>query len=35
VPEVLVDVADEVEDSGGLNRTDINLAVKEIVKVAD
>lgn len=34
-PEVLVDVVDAVENSGGLNRTDINLAVKEIVKVAD
>ena len=34
-PEVLVNVVDAVEENGGLNRTDINLAVKEIVKVAE
>lgn len=34
-PEVLVEVVDAVENHSGLNRTDINLAVKEIVKNAE
>lgn len=33
-PEILVDVVDAVNACGGFNRTDINLAIKEIIKAS-
>ncbi|EAQ96104.1 ATP-dependent nuclease [Congregibacter litoralis] len=33
-PEILVDVVDAVDSNGGFSRTDINLAVKQILKIA-